>query len=213
MRSRRIGWLVGVALAAGINGMVLLFLRPAPVVMTPAPPLTPRLLTVVPPPEPPPPGPAGSQPGVAGLAAPAMAAPLPALPAFDLPATEAPAVPLGSADTLGHLPALVAPALDLPQVVAPVAPNEPPVLQHGFDLDRFYPPLARSRGLTGSSRLRLDLDATGTVVAAQVVSSTPSGVFDEAALALARTLRFQPARHAGHPVATTTALTIAWTIK
>lgn len=212
MTSRRIGWLVGVVLAAGINGVVFFGLRPAPVVVAPPPPLSTRVLSVVTPPEPPPPGAPGAVAGVLGAPATATA-PLPALPAFDLPATEAPALPVGSEATLSNLPALVAPALDLPQVVAPVVPNEPPVLQSGFDLDRFYPYLARSRGLTGTSRLRLDLDEAGAVVTAQVLSSTPSGVFDEAALALARTLRFQPARHAGLPVATTTSLIIAWTIK
>lgn len=214
MTSRRIGWLVGAVLAAGINGVVFFGLRPAPVVAPPPPPLTTRVLSVVTPPEPPPPGAPGAVAGVVGAPATATAtAPLPALPAFDLPATEAPALPVGSETTLGNLPALVAPALDLPQVVAPDVPNEPPVLQSGFDLDRFYPFLARSRGLTGTSRLRLDLDDAGAVVNAWVVSSTPVGVFDDAALALAQTLRFRPAHHAGRPVATTTSLIIAWTIK
>lgn len=212
--SPRLGWVVGVLLALVVNTAVFVGLAPAPVVVA-EPPMKSVVLSVTTMPEPPEPPPAEA--GVAGAAPGPVAVPVAApslgLPALDLPLTGDPALATGSGSALGSLLEVPAPALTLPAVTASVEAVEPPVLQGGLQLDRFYPYVARSRGLTGSSRLSLDLDAAGAVVGIRVLDSTPSGVFDAAALALAKTLRFQPARRGGHAVPTTTSLTIAWTIK
>ncbi len=212
------GWLVGIFLAIIVNGAVFYGLRPVPnEVQPPSPPLRLVSMTVAVPPEPLPP--AVTTSGTVAAAVSAASTPVAALPALELPSMEAPALAVGSGPVLGNFPPLATPVVGLPVVAAqPVVEAsteviEPPVLQGGLDLDRFYPYIARSRGLTGTSRLSLDLDANGAVTEVHVLGSTPTGVFDAAAVSLARTLRFQPARRGGRPLATTTSLTIAWTIK
>lgn len=63
-----------------------------------------------------------------------------------------------------------------------------------------YPPLARRLGETGKVVLRVELDATGRVSAAQVVSSSGFDRLDAAALAAVRTWRCQPAQRDGQAV-------------
>jgi TonB family protein len=159
---------------------------------------------------------------------PSMAAPAPAaMPAPPLPRLELPTQASGA-----PLPLPVLPALDLARPVdltvaavglpsgsagdlAPVADaqevvDEPPVLINGFDLERFYPRTARLRGVEGSSTLRLELSADGRVIACIVTASDPAGVFENAAAALGRSLRFTPARMRGSPVPCAINQTIAW---
>lgn len=213
-RSPRTGWVVGALLAVVVNAGVFIGLRPAPVVVAVEPPLRTVTIAITTPPEPAPPVEAGTPAATASpVAAPAAASATFDLPALDLPPTGSPALATGAGPVLGALPGVRVPALALPTVTAPVDSIEPPVLQGGLQLDRFYPYLARARGITGSSRLNLDVDADGAVTEVRIVGSVPAGVFESAATALARTLRFQPARQGGRVVATTTSLTIAWTIK
>ncbi|PKO63834.1 MAG: energy transducer TonB [Betaproteobacteria bacterium HGW-Betaproteobacteria-17] len=63
-----------------------------------------------------------------------------------------------------------------------------------------YPPLARRLGETGQVVLRVELDTTGRVSAAQVVSSSGFDRLDAAALAAVRTWRCQPALRDGQAV-------------
>lgn len=91
--------------------------------------------------------------------------------------------------------------------------DTPAVREGTFDLDRFYPRTARAQGVTGSSHLRLTIDASGRVAAVEVLASTPAGVFDSACERLARSLRFRPATVAGQPVASIHETTITWTLK
>jgi periplasmic protein TonB len=56
-----------------------------------------------------------------------------------------------------------------------------------------YPFAARLRGAEGVVRVRLTVDARGSVRASEVVFAAPPGVFDEAALEAVRTWRFEPA--------------------
>jgi protein TonB len=64
-----------------------------------------------------------------------------------------------------------------------------------------YPPSARSQGQTGSVTLTIDIDARGQVTDARVTSSSPPGVFDDAAIRGVRGWRFQAATYQGAPVA------------
>lgn len=63
-----------------------------------------------------------------------------------------------------------------------------------------YPLLARRLGETGKVVLGVELDETGRVSAAQVLTSSGSNRLDAAALAAVRTWRCQPAQRDGHAV-------------
>lgn len=63
-----------------------------------------------------------------------------------------------------------------------------------------YPPLARRLGETGKVVLRVELDETGRVNTAQVVTSSGSNRLDVAALAAVRTWRCHPAQRDGQAV-------------
>lgn len=63
-----------------------------------------------------------------------------------------------------------------------------------------YPDAARRAGLEGAVVLGLRIDETGTVRDARVLSATPPGVFDAAALAAYAGARFTPARLQGRAV-------------
>lgn len=63
-----------------------------------------------------------------------------------------------------------------------------------------YPPLSRRLGETGKVVLRVELDETGRVSGARVLTSSGSGRLDAAALAAVRTWRCLPAQRAGQAV-------------
>ncbi|HEY9097817.1 MAG TPA: energy transducer TonB [Thiobacillus sp.] len=63
-----------------------------------------------------------------------------------------------------------------------------------------YPPLSRRLGETGKVVLRVELDETGRVSTAQVVTSSGSNRLDAAALAAVRTWRCHPAQRDGQAV-------------
>jgi TonB family protein len=81
-------------------------------------------------------------------------------------------------------------ALAQPLEITPPRPIGAPVLAE-------YPP-----GAAGAARvvLEVDIDARGEVSAVRVATPAQPG-FDEAALAAARKLRFEPALQGGQPVA------------
>jgi protein TonB len=64
-----------------------------------------------------------------------------------------------------------------------------------------YPERARKKGISGRVELSLLISAAGSVQDARVLSASPAGVFEEAALAAVRAWRFQPAMYEGRPVA------------
>lgn len=64
-----------------------------------------------------------------------------------------------------------------------------------------YPERARKKGISGRVELSLLISAAGAVQDARVLSATPVGIFEEAALAAVRGWRFQPAMYEGRPVA------------
>ncbi|OYY93413.1 MAG: hypothetical protein B7Y41_11650 [Hydrogenophilales bacterium 28-61-23] len=67
-------------------------------------------------------------------------------------------------------------------------------------IEPVYPEDAQRRNLEGTLKLMLKIDDLGRVQSAEVVESTPPGVFDAAALAAFRAARFQPAIKDGRPV-------------
>lgn len=68
-----------------------------------------------------------------------------------------------------------------------------------------YTSSARSAGVEGKVRVQIQVDESGAVTSAQVTSGLGYGL-DEAALAVARKLRFSPAMRCGKPVAASFAL-------
>lgn len=154
------------------------------------------------------------------------------IPVIALPTLELPAAPAPVALTLPVVPNLVA-HLDLPQSVpafaaigpvsAPAAPlaagglgefDRPAERIADFDLDKHYPRTARLRNITGRSRVRITIDAEGRVAGAEVLESTPPGVFEHATEQLGRSLRYRnPAMRGGRPVPSTEDLIIDWTLK
>jgi protein TonB len=91
------------------------------------------------------------------------------------------------------------------------AGNRAPQLLNRQVFDRFYPSIARARKMTGESVLELQISAAGTVEDAKLISSTPRGIFDKAALKGALNARFRPAMQEGRPVATMYRLRLDWT--
>ena len=201
----RWGWALMAAVAINVGivaGLALLGHAPAP-----KPPLAIRTLAVRPPTPP------------AALATPvASTGPVTtALPHLDLPPlpTALSAMPMLPPALPGvPLPAL---ALDLPvggpPMVAAADLDGPATLEGAFDLERHYPREARRRGITGSTVLLLTIGVDGRVQEAEVVSSTPPGIFEDAARHLGSTLRFRPARIAGQPAAIRQRMSVVWTLK
>lgn len=64
-----------------------------------------------------------------------------------------------------------------------------------------YPVAAFEQGLSGKVELRVDVGADGKVVDVRVLSATPAGVFEDAAVTSARAWTFRPAMRDGRPVA------------
>lgn len=63
-----------------------------------------------------------------------------------------------------------------------------------------YPPEAREKGIRGHVTLNLLIDDKGKVASARVLSSAPSGVFDQSALAAVGGWVFRPAVYRGKNV-------------
>jgi periplasmic protein TonB len=192
----------------------------------PPPPLAVRSLRQVDQAPPPPPPPPAEMPREAE---PAPSEPLAlALPSLDLPsAGPSSGLELPSTSHLDgtlalpvSVPAWTAiaasadgPALPGPGVAGPPTFDTPAERETAFDLDRFYPRVAKARGITGSSTVRVSIGADGRVSAVKVLSSTPAGVFDHAAERVMQIQRYRPATAGGKPVACVQDTVITWTIK
>ncbi len=88
-----------------------------------------------------------------------------------------------------------------PQVV--VAPihlqwEEPPRLIQM--VTPIYPDSARVNGIEGQVMLQIVVDEQGFVTEAEVISSKPAGLFEEAAVSAVLQWVFEPARSGGHPI-------------
>jgi protein TonB len=93
----------------------------------------------------------------------------------------------------------------------------------GFDTDALpskvefpqpvYPPELRRRGITGLVKLRVRVGVDGKVKAASIYRTSGHRQFDQAALAVIRRWRFEPARQAGVPVEMEIAVPIRFVIE
>jgi protein TonB len=73
-----------------------------------------------------------------------------------------------------------------------------------------YPGDALQKGVRGEVRLRITVDTEGRVKHAEVISSSPSGVFEESALAAVRRWRFKPIVVNGKAVEASAATTVVF---
>jgi protein TonB len=76
-----------------------------------------------------------------------------------------------------------------------------------------YPYLAKRDNIQGKVVLRFVVDADGNAKEAEVVSSTPAGVFDDAALKAVERYKFKPAVKNGKPVNCIVKLPISFTLE
>lgn len=207
---------VTIAITAALNvGLLWALARIAEQGEAPPPRLVTTLNTA--PPPPPPPAPSAPPPPPAPMVEPTELTPPPPLPTLDL-------APIGNALAQPPTP-MTADASDLPPMVFPTvaaAPRAAPPSGPGDrmarlvfapDLEDYYPAVARSRRVEGTTRVRLTLDARGRVAAVAVVQSDPVGVFEDAALAAARALRYAPALRAGAPVGATVEVELEWSLR
>ena len=88
-----------------------------------------------------------------------------------------------------------------------------PALIRPPDLSAYYPYRARVKGLTGKTRARLTIDRSGKVTKVEILSSSPSGVFEQAARRVCRSLRFQPALRDGAPIRARASMALNWRLE
>ena len=90
------------------------------------------------------------------------------------------------------------------------ADSRPPVLLYQPDLATYYPSRARRSGITGSTKLLLDIDSMGRVTNIKIVKSVPSGVFERAARRAAKRLKYKPSSRNGRPQAAKVSMEFIW---
>lgn len=117
------------------------------------------------------------------------------------PAVSASAPTVDSADAGRPVP----PAGSPPRTFEPAAPAE--------EISPDYPPGARRRRQEGFVRLRLAVDALGTVQAVSVLESSGVPDLDSAALKAAATASFRPARTNGTAVASSVRVTVVFALE
>jgi periplasmic protein TonB len=217
-------WVVAVVIAIAANLLVVVVLSQVSHLHQPsiAPPLATITMNPVPPEEPPPPPPETPREETAETSDEPVSVPLPAL---DLaPAAPGDAFALPSVDT-------IAPLVDLPAVIPPYVADLPPGppaavagppgmdavdtparREEGLDVRRFYPRSAKLRGITGTTRAQVTVDATGRLTDVRVLESTPPGVFDDAAVRCLRASTFTPAQSGGVSVASMLTINLEWKI-
>ena len=99
------------------------------------------------------------------------------------------------------------------RAVAKPGTSRGPLMIQPPNLSDYYPRRARLREITGKSTIRLTIDARGKVTLAEVLASTPEGVFETAARRVGRSLHFQPALRNNRPVAATVLLNLLWRLE
>ena len=145
----------------------------------------------------------------AGTAANALASVAPPVATMD-PAGAGPATELRSPGAGGNDAATAA----RPGAGAAAAPAAPLVRAADFKRTRYvepvYPKDALEEGIRGDVRLRITVDTEGRVKHAEVLSSSPPGVFEESALTAVRRWRFRPIEVDGRAVEASATTTVVF---
>jgi len=90
------------------------------------------------------------------------------------------------------------------------APLESASLERIYYVAPAYPKAAEKDGLSGKVRVRLTVGTNGRVKAAEIVSSTPAGVFDQSVMSAVIRWRFKPAQVGGRAVESTTVVSVVF---
>ncbi|MEE2961162.1 MAG: TonB family protein [Myxococcota bacterium] len=90
--------------------------------------------------------------------------------------------------------------------------DTPPRLLFAPNMARFYPRMAKRRGIKGKTILRINVGQGGDVEAIRILESVPVGVFDQAAKRLATTLKYEPGTRKGKAAKGVTELELAWNV-
>ncbi len=213
-RGARLGWnrAAGVLVVLALHGVVFYALWSARVIPPPAEAVTLFVHFITPPP--PKPRPAVVPPPVVPKPV-KRKAPPPVEPPHRHLAAKAPVTsPLEAVEPVPPPAPAIAPAPEAePAPAEPLAPVAPPPMPAGpvtlaselavacpERTPPAYPPMARRLGETGKVVLRVELDETGRVSAAQVLASSGFSRLDAAALAVVRTWRCHPAQREGQAV-------------
>ncbi len=119
---------------------------------------------------------------------------------------------------VAQAPAAPAPAMSYPasravaaQIVARVPDVVRPPRPHADNHAPLYPRRAERRGWVGSVRLRIDIDAVGSVMAVEIDKSSGFSVLDEAARNAALAWGYEPARRGQSAVTFTLYRTVRFT--
>jgi len=122
------------------------------------------------------------------------------------PETESAAVePIGR----GPVAALQASPASAASAPAP-EPQRTAALERTYYVAPAYPKSAEREQLSGEVRVRLAVGTDGRVRAAEIVSSRPAGVFDQAVMAAVVRWRFKPPQVEGRAVETTTVVSVVF---
>ncbi len=90
------------------------------------------------------------------------------------------------------------------------APLESASLERTYYVAPAYPKAAEKDGLSGKVRVRLTVGTNGRVKAAEIVSSTPAGVFDQSVMSAVIRWRFKPPQVGGRAVESTTVVSVVF---
>ena len=111
-------------------------------------------------------------------------------------------------------PTAAGPALvrQSPPVATAPAPKPAPAAapERTYYVAPAYPKGAEKDRLSGAVQVRLTIDTNGRVKAAEVVSSTPAGVFDQSVMAAVIRWRFKPPQVDGRAVESTTVVSVVF---
>lgn len=80
-------------------------------------------------------------------------------------------------------------------------------------LEMAYPPLLRDQGISGTARVWFFIDAGGNIQRIQIRESSGNPLLDEAALKVARTIKFTPAINGVEEVPVWISLPITFTVR
>ncbi|WP_291301031.1 energy transducer TonB [Desulfovibrio sp. MES5] len=176
----------------------------------PAPALTPPPPTAVEPPAPPPP----PEPQKSEVQPQKLETPKPDVKKISPKKSDKP-VPKEQAATPPPPPSV--PAGPQPRTVGGFSAYESDTLDQRPSITRRvepeYPTKARRMNVQGSVKVRLVVDSSGQPRNCEVISATPDGYFEEAALTAARNMRFAPGKLKGQPVNTLVVLPFAFRLR
>lgn len=118
----------------------------------------------------------------------------------------------GTAAPAAEIPAAVREDVPEEPAAPAAAPAQPGLTAADFRRTRYvapvYPAHALARGQSGEVRVRITVDTDGRVTAVNVLSASPPGVFDQAAVSAVRKWRFEPVMKEGRAIEASVATTI-----